>query len=159
MLSLFRTARVVTAPSLALVLLAVASPASHAQARGLTWGPAPSIFPSGARMAVLSGDPARAAPYAVQLSMPNGYRVPPHWHPTDEHMVVRQGTFLLGMGDDMNPTTIKTMRALKVGESADAKATMHHYAMARGHTLVDVSGQGPFAMNYVNPADKPLRRK
>jgi len=109
-------------------------------------------------MAVVSGDPGKAGPFTVQLSIPSGYRIAPHWHPTDEHIVVKQGTFLLGMGDTLSKATMKTMKALKVGESADAKANMHHYAMARGRTLVEVSAQGPFVLTYVNPADDPQRR-
>jgi quercetin dioxygenase-like cupin family protein len=159
MSTLFRTMRTVTTPLLALVLFAVASPASRAQqAAHRKWGPAPAVFPRGARMSVLSGDPARAGPYAVQLSMPHGYRVPPHYHPTNEHIIVRRGSLLFGTGDQMNRSTRKQMRRLRVGESVDAQANMHHYVEASGPTEVEVSGEGPFAMTYVNPADDPQRR-
>jgi quercetin dioxygenase-like cupin family protein len=159
MFTLSRTARTVTAPSLALALLAVASPVSRAQQRAnLRWGPAPAVFPRGARMSVLSGDPARAGPYAVRLSMPHGYRVPPHSHPTNEHIIVRQGSLRFGTGDKMNRATRKQMRVLRTGESIDAQANMHHFVEASGPTEIEVSGQGPFAMTYVDPADDPQRR-
>jgi mannose-6-phosphate isomerase-like protein (cupin superfamily) len=148
-----------TVPSLALFLLAVTSPMSHAQkAAKLAWGPAPAVFPSGAKMAVVSGDPTKAGPFTAQLSMPSGYRIPPHWHPTDEHVVVKRGTLLIGMGDTMTKASTKSMKALKAGESVDVKANMHHYAAAQGRTLIDVTAQGPFAMTYVNPADDPQTR-
>jgi hypothetical protein len=35
---------------------------------------------------------------------------------------------------------------------------MNHYARAQGHTVVQVSGMGPFAMTYVNPADDPSKK-
>jgi len=31
--------------------------------------------------------------------MPPGYAIPPHFHPTDEHVTVLKGTFSIGMGD------------------------------------------------------------
>jgi hypothetical protein len=42
----------------------------------------------------------------IQLSVPAGYRMPAHFHPTDEHVEVKQGTLLIGMGDrlDVNKT-------------------------------------------------------
>jgi quercetin dioxygenase-like cupin family protein len=53
-------------------------------------------------MAVVSGDPGKAAPFTVELSFPDGYQVPPHFHPTDETVTVKKGTFLFGMGDSLD---------------------------------------------------------
>jgi hypothetical protein len=36
---------------------------------------------------------------------------------------------------------------------------MHHYATAKGATVVEVTAMGPFAMTYVNPADDPRQAK
>jgi hypothetical protein len=35
---------------------------------------------------------------------------------------------------------------------------MAHYAMARGKTVVQVHGIGPFSLTYVNAADAPKPR-
>jgi quercetin dioxygenase-like cupin family protein len=118
----------------------------------LNWGPAPAVFPKGAEMAVVSGDPGKAAPFVVQLRMPDGYRIAPHFHPTDETIEVKQGTFLYGMGDVFDVTKTKTMR---VGDKGNIPATMHHFATAQGPTIVAVSAMGPFVLTYVNPADDP----
>ena len=159
MFTLSRTARMVTAPSLALFLLAVTSPASHAQKTAtLKWGPAPAVFPRGAKMAVVLGDPAKAGTFTAQLSMPARYRIPPHWHPADEHVLVKHGTLVVGMGDTMDKAAMKTAKVLKPGESVDVKANMHHYAAVRGRTLIEVTAQGPFALTYVNRADDPQNR-
>jgi hypothetical protein len=32
---------------------------------------------------------------------------------------------------------------------------MHHYAVAKGATVVAVTSTGPFVLTYVNPADNP----
>src|SRR5579875_2443240 len=97
---------------------------SHA----LQWAPAPAVFPAGAQMAVVSGDPSKRGPFTVQLSMPNGYRIPPHFHPTDEHVTVKQGTLLVGMGDRLN---LEHANAMHVGQSGSIPANQHHFAAAR----------------------------
>lgn len=126
--------------------------ASNSKAPVLSWGPAPAAFPSGARMAVVSGDPGKAVPFTVELSFPNGYRIPPHFHPTDETVEVKKGVFLVGMGDVLD---VAKTNAMKVGASGKVPAGAHHYAVARGATVVSVSAMGPFAMVYVHPADDP----
>ena len=142
------------------LLLAVA-PALQAQSTdtekpaALKWGPAPAVFPKGAKMAVVSGDPSQAQPFEVQLSMPSGYRIPPHFHPTDETVEVKEGTFLVGMGDKFDA---KKTSPMKKGDHASLPAEKHHYAMAKGKTVVDVKSMGPFVLTYVNPADDPQQQ-
>jgi quercetin dioxygenase-like cupin family protein len=103
-------------------------------------------------MAVVDGDPSQTGPFEVQLSFPNGYKIPPHFHPTDETVEVKQGTFLVGMGDRLD---VKKTAAMKKGDHGTIPADHHHYAVAKGKTVVDVKSTGPFAMTYVNAADDP----
>ena len=121
----------------------------------LAWGPAPAIFPSGAQMAVVSGDPGKAAPFVVALKMPAGYKIPPHFHPTDENVEVKEGLFLYGMGDTFDASKTKPM---KPGDKGSIPAQMHHFATAKEATIVTVSAMGPFAMTYVNPKDDPTKQ-
>ena len=120
----------------------------------LKWGPAPAVFPKGARMAVVSGDPGKAGEFVIQLSMPAGYKIAPHFHPTDETVQVKKGTFLVGMGDTLD---VKSTKPMKVGDKGTIAAKMHHFAVAQGATIVSVTAMGPFAMTYVNPADNPQK--
>ena len=120
----------------------------------LKWGDPPPVFRKGARMAVVSGDPGKAGPFVVRLKMPAGYRVAPHWHPTDEHVTVLSGSFALGMGEKFNAATMKTLPA---GGYALLPAEMRHFAMAKTAATVQVHGTGPFVLNYVNPADDPSK--
>ena len=66
--------RILTATVLAAALVLPAR--AHAQAPELKWGPAPAIFPAGAKLAVLQGDPGKAEPVTVRLDFPNGYVLP-----------------------------------------------------------------------------------
>ena len=133
-----------------------AKPAPAAKAPALKWGPAPDAFPAGAKMAVVSGDPSKSAMFSIELSMPDGYKIPPHFHPTDETVEVKSGTFQFAMGDTFDATQLKTMA---VGGKGTIPAQMHHYAVAKGATVVQVSAMGPFALTYVNPTDDPRQAK
>jgi len=126
---------------------AAPAPARH-------WAPAPAVFPAGAQMAVVSGDPTKAGPFVIELSMPSGYRIPPHTHPTDETVKVVKGTFLVGMGNTYDEANAKPM---PTGASGSIKAGMAHFGTAQGATVVSVTSTGPFAMTYVNPSDDPTR--
>jgi quercetin dioxygenase-like cupin family protein len=118
----------------------------------IKWGPAPAVFPAGAEMAVLDGNPAGTGLFTVRLRMPDGYKIAPHTHPTDEHVTVISGTFDVGMGTTFDA---KAMMALDAGGFVTAPANHAHYASAKGVTIVQVHALGPFALTYVNPADAP----
>ena len=133
---------------------AASSPASPGQS--VQWSPAPPIFPAGAEIAVMQGDPSKAGEeFTVRLRFPNGYRIAPHTHPTTENVTVLGGTFLVGMG-----TTFEQSGMLTLGRDGfvSAPAEHPHYAMARGQTVVQVHAIGPFVLTYVNPADDPTKR-
>jgi hypothetical protein len=146
--------RILRYTAVLLVALSAYSLRAGAQGAELKWGPAPSIFPAGAKMAVLSGDPSKAGEFTVRLDMPNGYTIAPHWHPTDENVTVIKGTFLVGMGDKIESGKMLT---LQTGGFITAGAKMHHYARAKGRAIVQVNAIGPFALTYVNPADDPTK--
>ena len=135
--------------------LLLAASTLHAQAakpHRLQWGPAPDALPKGAKMAVVRGDPAGTGPFAVRLSMPANYRIPPHFHPTAEHVTVKVGTLLVGMGDTFNADSTKPLRK---GQSGEIPARAHHFALTRGATVIEISSTAPFAITYVHPRDDP----
>ena len=121
----------------------------------IQWGPAPPAFPPGAQFAVIAGDPATDGPYVVRLKMPANYRVPAHNHPTTEYVTVISGKFNIGMGDKLDT---ESGIELSQGGFAAAPAKMNHYAWTTAETVVQVHGQGPFAITYVDPADDPSKQ-
>ena len=113
----------------------------------------------GAEIAVISGDPNKAgSPFVIRFRYHGTARIPPHWHPVDEHLTVLSGTFRIGMGERGAEAGTTP---LGVGAYALLPAKMVHYAWADDNTVVQAHGIGPFAINYVNPADDPAnaRRK
>ena len=113
-------------------------------------------LPPGAKMGVLVGDPSKAGmPYVVRAKLPDGYKVPPHWHPSDENVTVLQGTLLMGTGEKFDPAKAEEM---PTGSFMRMPKTMRHYAIAKGETIIQLHGIGPFEINYVNPADDPRKK-
>jgi quercetin dioxygenase-like cupin family protein len=131
--------------------------ASHSAVpeNSLQWGPAPAVFPPGAEMVVMQGDPSKSEPFTVRLRLPNGYKIPPHTHPTVENVTVLTGTFLAAAGTQFVESQLQ-----ELGRDAfiSIPAEHAHYAMARGLTVVQVHAIGPFALTYVNAADNPPTR-
>ena len=87
--------------------------------------------------------------------MPDGYKVPPHWHPTDENVTVIQGTLMVGKGESFSADHSK---ALTAGSFARMPRGMRHFAWAKGETIIQVHGVGPFDIIYVNAADDPRKK-
>jgi len=120
----------------------------------IQWGPAPPMLQPGAQFAVLSGDPGKAGPFIIRLKLPDGYKIMPHWHPTTENVTVISGEFHAAMGDKFDENSMTTLPA---GSVAVMPVHHNHYAMAKGETVVQVHGTGPFKLVYVNPADDPSK--
>jgi hypothetical protein len=47
---------------------------------------------------------------------------------------------------------------LTSGAYAEAPAKMNYYAWATNSTVLQIHGQVPFAITYVNPADDPSKK-
>jgi anti-sigma factor ChrR (cupin superfamily) len=124
-------------------------------AADLKWGPAPAVLQKGAEVAILSGDPSKEGPYVLRLKMPKGYKIEAHNHPTTESVTVISGNFHIRMGDKLDE---KKGMELTAGAYGEAPAKMNHFAWASSDTVVQVHGQGPFSLTYVNPADDPSKK-
>jgi quercetin dioxygenase-like cupin family protein len=123
----------------------------------MKWGPAPPALPPGAQIALLQGDPSKAgASFTVRVKFPDGYKVPPHWHPSDENVTVIQGTLWMGVGDKHDTASAREMPA---GSFMLMPKGTRHFAQAKGETIVNITSTGPFEVNYVNPADDPRLKK
>jgi quercetin dioxygenase-like cupin family protein len=120
------------------------------------FGPAPPSLPPGAQFALLEGDPTRAGgEYTIRAKLPDGYKIPPHWHPVTENVTVIQGSLYFGMGDKFDDTAGKELPA---GGFASMPKGVRHFAWAKGETVIQVHGVGPFEIVYVNPADDPRKK-
>lgn len=120
------------------------------------WGPGPPALPAGAEAAILAGDPSTAGqPFTVRLRLPDGYTIPPHWHPVDEHVTVLGGTLMMGLGEKLDAAA---MRSMPAGSFGLMPKEVRHFAKARGETTIQVNALGPFEVTYVNPDDDPRKK-
>lgn len=125
-------------------------------AEKITWKDGPPSLPKGAMLAVLEGDPAKDGPFVFRVKLPDGYRVPPHTHPKTERVTVISGTFNVGMGDKFDE---KAGRAMPAGTYGHWRAGMRHFVWAKGETVLQFHGTGPWSIEYVNPEDDPRNQK
>src|SRR6266851_2623332 len=115
----------------------------------IKWLEGPPSLPKGAMISVLEGDPTREGPFVFRVKIPDGYRVPPHTHPKTERVTVISGTFNIGMGDKFEEKATKVMAA---GTYGYWQAGMKHFVWAKGETVLQFHGMGPWSIQYVNPA-------
>lgn len=118
------------------------------------WGAAPPVFPKGAKMAVLQGDPGKDGVFVVRLQMPGNYKIAPHWHSKDEDLTIISGALYLAEGDKLE---MNHAHAMKVGGYHHLPAKTHHFAFSKAPTVVQINGQGPFDIVYINAADDPSK--
>jgi len=122
----------------------------------IKWGAAPPTLPKGAKLTVLYGDPGKPGPFTMRLATPANYKIAPHWHSQTENLTIISGTLYLGMGDKL---VAKEARALRAGGYHYLPAKAHHYAFSKAPTVIQIAGDGPFDINYLNPKDDPAAAK
>ena len=118
----------------------------------LQWRPGPASLPAGAQFAMLEGDPTKEGPFTMRIRVPDGFRIPPHMHPAWERVTVISGTFNLGVGEKFDATLTQPMVA---GTFGFWPPGMKHFAWAKGETIIQLHGMGPWRIEYLNPADDP----
>ena len=110
------------------------------------WMPAPGM--TGVEMAVMAGDPTKAGSlYTLRLKLPDGYKVPVHWHTDTERVTVISGTALFAIGHSIDLSKAVTLPA---GSFIVIPANAHHWVVAKGETVLQTTGTGPFAMNLMH---------
>lgn len=99
---------------------------------------------AGVQMAVLMGDPAKKGPYIIRIKAKDGTKFDAHFHTEMENVTVISGTLLVGLGDTMGAPD--KMTALTAGAFASVPANLHHYAVTKGETVIQIDAVGPRSM-------------
>ena len=127
------------------------SPSPHTvmTPESITW----NAVGNGTEFAVLSGSPGtEGESFVIRLRFADQTHVAPHWHPVDEQITVIAGTFYMGMGEKFNELTTKEMPA---GSYGFMPKETRHFVWAKGTTIIQIHGMGPFKTNWVDPTGKP----
>jgi quercetin dioxygenase-like cupin family protein len=117
----------------------------------LKWADVPSL-PPGAKIAVIEGPMNEEVPFTIRLKLPKGYAIPPHSHPAIERVTVISGTFHMGVGNKLDRQKTHALPAGAIGIIQPGAA---HYAWTEEETVVQLNGNGPWGVNYVDPTDDP----
>lgn len=116
------------------------------------WMDGPPGLPPGAKFVVLDGDPSKEGLFTIRATMPAGYKIPAHWHPTVENVTVLEGNLYMGMGEKLDESKAT---ALTAGGFTSLPAKTGHYAFTKDGATIQVHAMGPFAITYYNTSDDP----
>jgi len=122
------------------------------RADNLDWRRAPGDLPRGAEVAILFGDPTSSGPFVVRLRAPAGYQIAAHRHPDLETVTVISGALRYGEGTRLDPRAETFVHA---GDFFAATPGMGHWLTVNEDAVLQVSGTGPWTIDYLDPRDKP----
>jgi quercetin dioxygenase-like cupin family protein len=118
------------------------------------WSDSPAL-PAGVKVSILYGDMKKAEPVGFRVKLPAGAMIAPHTHPVDERVTVISGAFAMGEGEKFDKATLKDM---PVGSLAIFPRGCVMFGFAREETIIQVNTEGPWTINYINPADDPRKK-
>ena len=96
---------------------------------------------SGARSAVLAGDPSKPGLYVMLVEWTPHHMSHPHWHPNDRYITVISGTWWVGTGTKYNPDSTVPMPP---GTFVRLVAKQVHYDGAKDvPAVLEIVGEGP----------------
>jgi quercetin dioxygenase-like cupin family protein len=121
-------------------------------AKELKWGP--GRLP-GQEIAPLVGDSTKPGPYVERVKFPANYTAQAHSHPDDRTYTVISGTWYVGYGDKVDPAKLK---ALPAGSFHTEPAKVSHFVVTKeGGVVVQITGIGPTATRFFDPAHAPKK--
>jgi quercetin dioxygenase-like cupin family protein len=121
----------------------------------MKWRPFPT-FPPGLQIAPVYGEPGKPGLFVLHVKYPPDYRLPPHWHPAEHVATVISGTFYFGLGEKFDPAELRRFPA---GSVFNEPAHKPHFAATREEEVIlQVTGVGPTATQYVNAAEDPRKK-
>lgn len=119
----------------------------------LKWADLPAL--PGAKLAVIEGKMDKKGPITARIKLPADTKVAPHWHPGVERLTVLSGTLHYGTGDKLDPGKTSP---LVTGSVIVMPPKLRHFAWTKEETVIQLNVDGPWGLNYVNPADDPRKK-
>jgi quercetin dioxygenase-like cupin family protein len=111
---------------------------------------------AGIRTTVVAGDPTRAGPYTIRLTIPANTRIQAHTHRDDRTAFVVAGVWYFGYGPAASAAAEK---ALPAGSVYTEPAGISHFAETRSQgVVVYITGNGPTDTVFVGTRDEPTVR-
>jgi len=124
--------------------------------KDIKWQDAPSIGP-GAKSAVIDGDPKSSGPFVMRLKVPPNTTIKVHTHPANENVTILSGTFYFAAGDKLDPKAAKKFGPGSYFSIAQGQP-MFAYTKDK-EAVVQVHGNGPWGITYLESKDSPAKKK
>jgi quercetin dioxygenase-like cupin family protein len=103
---------------------------------------------AGTQVAIITGDPKKPGFFITRTKIPDGFKIQPHAHSAAEHLTVLSGTLMVGVGDKYDASKLQAMPA---GSYRYMPKGVNHFGMAKGVTIIEISGVGPYETTQVKP--------
>jgi len=119
----------------------------------IKWHPNPRVI--GLGVARIQGHAKKPGDFVHRVKFPKGRVVQAHSHPDDRTYTVLSGTWYIGWGENYDANNLT---ALPAGSFYTEPAGIPHYLTTPdGEAIVQITGTGPTAVHYVNPAHAPKK--
>ncbi len=119
----------------------------------IKWHPNPRVI--GLGVARIQGHAKKPGDFVHRVKFPKGRVVQAHSHPDDRTYTVLSGTWYIGWGESYDANNLT---ALPAGSFYTEPAGIPHYLTTPdGEAIVQITGTGPTAVHYVNPAHAPKK--
>ena len=120
----------------------------------IKWKPNPRVV--GLGVAKIIGDAKEAGPFVHRVKFPKGRVVEAHSHPDDRTYTVLSGTWYIGWGEKFDADKL---HALPAGSFYTEPAGVPHFiSTPDGEAVVQITGTGPTAVDYVDQAHAPQKK-
>lgn len=107
--------------------------------------PPTGLFPDGAKIAILEGDPANPKTFIMRVKFPDGYRLPVHAVGITDRFDVLQGELQFAIGEQRDH---QALRSFGPGSVILVPKGVESYASAHGETVIQIFGVGPYEVTY-----------
>lgn len=115
----------------------------------VVWKDGPPSLPPGTQAAILEGSPGKEGIVTMRLRVPKGWRLPSHTHRGDERVTVLEGVIRVALED--GPT-----RSFPAGSFyVTPKGVKHVVSTGDEGAVIQITVQGPWVVDYVDPRDDP----
>ncbi len=122
----------------------------------IKWNDAPSVGP-GAKIAVIEGDPKSSGAFVMRLKVPPKTKIGVHTHPADENVTILSGTLHFAAGDKFDAKTAKSFGPGSYFSIAKGRP-MFAYTTNK-EVVLQLHGNGPWGLTYLDPADGSAKKK
>ena len=122
----------------------------------IEWRDVLHAMPLGSQVAIIEGDPKVAGAFTLRHKIPANWKVMPHLHISDEHITVIEGCCYLGIGEKYDE---EKAIGMPTGTFTVVKSGTAHYFFSKKGCIIQVHGNGPQKITYINSDHDPRTKK